>query len=91
MFIFCSSPVLSYSNYQSTKVPPRDPPLIILHGLFGSKSNWSSLGKAFAASGRRVRTKVIGFSFTGLFTFYKYPTYYHDDTVWNLVQAFDNN
>ncbi|KAK2161809.1 hypothetical protein LSH36_109g02036 [Paralvinella palmiformis] len=50
------SPVLSYSNYQSTKVPPRDPPLIILHGLFGSKSNWSSLGKAFAASGRRVIT-----------------------------------
>jgi hypothetical protein len=31
----------------------------MLHGLFGSKKNWESIGKALAASGRRVNIMYI--------------------------------
>ncbi|XP_055635477.1 protein ABHD11-like [Toxorhynchites rutilus septentrionalis] len=38
---------LSYTVYDKTKGDPNTPPVLILHGLFGSKSNWNSLSKAF--------------------------------------------
>lgn len=37
------------------RTTPQEPPLLILHGLFGSKQNWSSLGKRLSATtGRDV-------------------------------------
>ncbi|XP_050434555.1 protein ABHD11-like [Adelges cooleyi] len=42
-----SKPVkMSYTSYESASDSNQDSPLIIMHGLFGSKSNWNSLAKA---------------------------------------------
>lgn len=40
---------LSYATYESTVGLPdgQGPPLIIMHGLFGSKGNWNSLCKVY--------------------------------------------
>lgn len=38
---------LSYNVYDKVKSDPNTSPVLILHGLFGSKSNWNSLSKAF--------------------------------------------
>lgn len=40
---------LAYTSYESTNALEENgpPPLIINHGLFGSKANWNSLSKAF--------------------------------------------
>ncbi|XP_055600402.1 protein ABHD11-like [Uranotaenia lowii] len=46
---------LSYNVYEKTKSDPQTPPLLILHGLFGSKSNWNSLSKAFNQKTKPVR------------------------------------
>lgn len=49
---------LAYSSYESTAedaVTTTRPPLIILHGLLGSKNNWNSMSKAIhRATGRKV-------------------------------------
>lgn len=37
---------MSYSSYETPEA--KAPPLIIMHGLFGSKANWNSLCKAFS-------------------------------------------
>lgn len=37
---------LSYATYESTIASDSTSPVIVLHGLFGSKSNWNSLCKA---------------------------------------------
>ncbi|KAI7872814.1 Alpha/Beta hydrolase protein [Spinellus fusiger] len=39
---------LTYEKYASSK-PTTTPPLVICHGLFGSKQNWKSLAKAMSA------------------------------------------
>ena len=55
LLIFRSDPVgLAYNTFQNTEVPEPGPPLIIIHGLFGSKRSWGSLAKVFAKSGRKV-------------------------------------
>ncbi|VEN53243.1 unnamed protein product [Callosobruchus maculatus] len=40
---------LSYATYESTTAdrPSQAAPLVIMHGLFGSKSNWNSLSKVY--------------------------------------------
>ncbi|KAF2894290.1 hypothetical protein ILUMI_11882 [Ignelater luminosus] len=40
---------MSFASYESTQTPSGDmpSPLVIMHGLFGSKANWNSLCKAF--------------------------------------------
>lgn len=44
------SPVkLAYASYESTKELSSESaksPILIMHGLFGSKSNWNSLSKS---------------------------------------------
>lgn len=39
---------MSFASYESTQTPSGDmpSPLVIMHGLFGSKANWNSLCKA---------------------------------------------
>lgn len=37
---------MSFTSYESASDSNQDSPLIIMHGLFGSKSNWNSLSKA---------------------------------------------
>lgn len=37
---------LAYASYEGTESGPTPPPLLIMHGLFGSKANWNSLSKA---------------------------------------------
>jgi abhydrolase domain-containing protein 11 len=45
---------MAYSSYESTKLPSTCP-LVIMHGLLGSKSNWRSLSKSLhAKTGRKV-------------------------------------
>lgn len=38
---------MSYATYESAAGSSQTPPLIIMHGLFGSKSNWNSLCKVY--------------------------------------------
>ncbi|XP_045481105.1 protein ABHD11-like [Harmonia axyridis] len=38
---------LAYATYESTDSEKKAPPLILLHGLLGSKSNWSTLCKIY--------------------------------------------
>lgn len=49
---------LSYASYESTADSELDngqPPLLILHGLLGSKNNWNSMSKAIhRTTGRKV-------------------------------------
>ncbi|XP_011555819.3 protein ABHD11 [Plutella xylostella] len=48
---------LAYASYESTSdvENPATPPLIILHGLLGSKNNWNSMSKAIhKKTGRKV-------------------------------------
>ena len=45
---------LAYASYQSTNNLSGLPPLVIIHGLFGSKRNWDSLSKAISRKGIKV-------------------------------------
>ncbi|KAL3856860.1 hypothetical protein ACJMK2_011571 [Sinanodonta woodiana] len=46
---------LAYSSYQETaKETVPGPPIIISHGLLGSKSNWHSISKVLSKTGRQV-------------------------------------
>ncbi|KAL4711875.1 hypothetical protein ACJJTC_006044 [Scirpophaga incertulas] len=48
---------LAYASYESTADPEDNsqPPLVILHGLLGSKNNWNSMSKAIhRTTGRKV-------------------------------------
>lgn len=47
---------LAYSSYESTDTDTsKRPPLMILHGLLGSKNNWNSMSKAIhKATGRKI-------------------------------------
>ncbi|KAH8118142.1 alpha/beta-hydrolase [Phellopilus nigrolimitatus] len=48
---------LKYDVYNGPLVPQADKgPLLILHGLFGSKRNWQSIGKALA---KRIERPVV--------------------------------
>jgi len=38
---------MAYASYESTGETTDAPPLVIMHGLFGSKGNWNSLCKAY--------------------------------------------
>lgn len=38
---------LAFTRYENNSTPSDAPPILVLHGLFGSKSNWNSLAKAF--------------------------------------------
>ncbi|KAG7208755.1 hypothetical protein KM043_014950 [Ampulex compressa] len=54
-----TSPVkLAYASYESTKGTETTPklPVMIMHGLFGSKNNWNSLSKAIH---QKTERKVI--------------------------------
>jgi len=41
----------SAASYLSSR-----PPLLIIHGLFGSKRNWQSIAKAICRKGQQVST-----------------------------------
>lgn len=49
---------MAYASYESTKpsVLNSDAPIIIMHGLMGSKGNWNSLSKAIHS---RTKLKVF--------------------------------
>lgn len=47
---------MSYTSYESAEDSKQKPPLIIMHGLFGCKSNWNSLSNALhRMTHRKVR------------------------------------
>lgn len=37
---------MAYTSYESTTSNKDSDPIVIMHGLLGSKSNWNSLSKA---------------------------------------------
>lgn len=49
---------LAYTSYESVKNNEEDArePVIIMHGLFGSKNNWNSLSKAIH---EKTKRKVV--------------------------------
>lgn len=49
---------MSYATFESTLAQNNTSPLIVMHGLFGSKSNWKSLCKAIQKKSNPQR-KVI--------------------------------
>uniref|UniRef100_A0A182PG21 sn-1-specific diacylglycerol lipase ABHD11 n=1 Tax=Anopheles epiroticus TaxID=199890 RepID=A0A182PG21_9DIPT len=54
----CTKPTpvpLSFTRYENNVPDSNAPPVLVLHGLFGSKSNWNSLGKAFHKNTKPVR------------------------------------
>jgi len=58
-FFFRSAPVkLAYASYESIKKNDQNAkqPIIIMHGLFGSKNNWNTLSKSIH---RKTKRKVI--------------------------------
>lgn len=66
---------LSYTHYDPPEFDEtnKNPYLIILHGLFGSKQNWKSLAKTFA---QRLNTRVFTlvfevFLFVANFSFFE--------------------
>lgn len=58
---------LSYTSYESSVDGEKKTPLIIMHGLFGCKSNWNSLSNALH---RFTRRKVSSWVFTVIETLY---------------------
>lgn len=50
---------LSFAAYETPTETNKGHPFVILHGLFGSKQNWTSLSKAFHQKTSPQR-KVIG-------------------------------
>lgn len=47
---------LSYNAYDKIESDPPVSPVLVLHGLFGSKFNWNSLSKAFHQKTKPTRT-----------------------------------
>jgi len=47
---------LAYDAFKPSTVSylSHRPPLLIIHGLFGSKRNWQSLAKAICRAGQQV-------------------------------------
>jgi len=47
---------LSYAAFKPSRVSylSSRPPLLIIHGLFGSKRNWQALAKAICRAGQQV-------------------------------------
>ncbi|XP_003738036.1 protein ABHD11 [Galendromus occidentalis] len=52
----CKPVNLAYSSFEDTKIETNLSPLVINHGLFGSKSNWKTLAKRFT---QKTGTKVF--------------------------------
>ncbi|KAK8777338.1 hypothetical protein V5799_029314 [Amblyomma americanum] len=48
---------LSFASFESTQAEDHKPPIVILHGLFGSKNNWKSLSKAMVNATKRVHSR----------------------------------
>ncbi|XP_001863078.2 protein ABHD11 [Culex quinquefasciatus] len=46
---------LSYTVYDKVASDSSTPPVLVLHGLFGSKANWNSLSKAFHQKTKPIR------------------------------------
>ncbi|XP_067034253.1 sn-1-specific diacylglycerol lipase ABHD11-like [Acropora muricata] len=81
-----SQPVqLSYDSIDASSYGEDLPPLVILHGLFGSKTNWRTLGKHFhRETGRKElelsKAVVMGHSMggkTAMTLALSYPEYVH--------------
>lgn len=54
---------MTYTLHSPPEPIDGQPPLIIMHGLMGSKTNWKSLGKAIATrTGMEVMQLVFGFT-----------------------------
>jgi len=69
-FLISSAVRLAYESIDATTDGENLPPLVILHGLFGSKQNWRTLAKLFQReTGRQVLpSHAFLLHFSGLFT-----------------------
>lgn len=61
-FPLSSAVKLAYNSIDAATDGEDLPPLVILHGLFGSKQNWRTLAKLFhRETGRRVTSFFLSF------------------------------
>lgn len=67
---YCSSAVrLAYETIDATTDGEKLLPLVILHGLFGSKQNWRTLAKLFhKETGRQVTITIFSVEILGILT-----------------------
>jgi len=67
---FCSDGTveLAYRAFEQMDLSRGRPPVIIMHGLMGSSSNWYSISKALSKTGRKVITSEINYINKFIFT-----------------------
>lgn len=63
---------LAYASYESLKDEQQEPatPVMLMHGLFGSKTNWNSLAKALhQQTNRKVHNNLTSFDLSNCSNF----------------------
>lgn len=68
-----SSKAVNVSFDKYALKPSQEPPVLICHGLFGSKQNWTSLAKAMSNRLSRDVYTIVSFFF--------YQIYFHMDSA----------
>ncbi|XP_054918491.2 sn-1-specific diacylglycerol lipase ABHD11-like isoform X2 [Dermacentor andersoni] len=80
---------LSYASYESTQAEDQRSPIIILHGLFGSKNNWKSLSKAMINATKRKPSMVERLVVVDVSPITMPSIVMHDNVLVNHIDSMD--